>query len=107
MNDLMLKLKKCFNLSTPNNMTTLKQFLAELTFVQIKEISRHSKGLLLALEKSNRKDFLDYEVKPPEKELPRCPHCGLNGAELVKMGWIGHWTKKEKVCPKCQYYEGK
>ena len=37
-----------------------------------------------------------------EKELPRCPSCGLNGAELVKMGWIGHWTKKEGVCAKCR-----
>ena len=41
-----------------------------------------------------------------DKELPRCPRCGLNGRELVKMGWIGHWTKKEKVCAKCKYHEG-
>ena len=48
-------------------MTTLKQFLASLTFIQIKEISRHAKGLLLALEKSNRKEMLDYEVIPTMK----------------------------------------
>jgi len=47
-------------------MTTLKQFLAELTYIQIKEISRHAKGLLLALEKSNRKEFLDYPIITPQ-----------------------------------------
>jgi len=41
--------------------------------------------------------------KEMNKELLRCPHCGLNGAELVKMGWIGHWTKEEKICAKCRY----
>ena len=56
-------------------MTTLKQFLAELTFIQIKEISRHAKGLLLALEKSNRKEMLDYEIKL-EREYLACIWCG-------------------------------
>ena len=45
-------------------MTTLKQFLAELSYIQIKEISRHAKGLLIAIEKSNRKKMLEYTIKP-------------------------------------------
>jgi hypothetical protein len=44
-------------------------------------------------------------AKEKIKEMPICPRCGLNGAELVKMGWIGHWTKKEKVCASCRYQE--
>lgn len=57
-------------------MTTLKQFLAELTFIQIKEIKRHSKGLLLALEKSNRKEMLDYVVLSHD-EIDRTPPLEL------------------------------
>lgn len=45
--------------------TTLQNFLRELTFIQIPDIKRHAKGLLTALEKSNRKEMLDYLVKPP------------------------------------------
>lgn len=41
---------------------TLKNFLADLSFIQIKEISRHAKGLLIALEKSDRNEFLDNVV---------------------------------------------
>ena len=47
-------------------METLKHFLAGLTFIEIKEISRHAKGLLLALEKSNRKEMLKYEIELPK-----------------------------------------
>ena len=43
---------------------TLKNFLAELSFIQIKDIKRHAKGLLMALEKSNRKEMLDYGLIP-------------------------------------------
>ena len=57
-------------------MTTLKQFLAELTFIQIKEISRHAKGLLIALEKTNRKDFLD-DVVISHAEIDRTPPVEL------------------------------
>ncbi len=42
--------------------TTLQSFLRELTFIQISDIKRHAKGLLTALEKSNRKEFLDYTI---------------------------------------------
>lgn len=42
-------------------------------------------------------------MEEEKKELLCCPRCGLNGRELVNLGWIGHWTKKEKVCAKCQY----
>ena len=52
------------------NMTIFKQFLASLTFVEIKEIKRHAKGLLLALEKSNRKEMLEWKIKPKDKENP-------------------------------------
>jgi hypothetical protein len=51
-------------------MTTLKQFLAELTYIQIKEISRHAKGLLIAIEKSNREEMLKYQVEPPKENEP-------------------------------------
>ena len=54
-------------LSKITKMITLKQFLAELSYTQLKEISRHAKGLLLALEKSNRKEMLEYEVR--EKDI--------------------------------------
>lgn len=47
--------------------TTLQNFLRELTFIQIPDIKRHAKGLLTALEKSNRKEMLEYTIKPPEK----------------------------------------
>ena len=46
---------------------TIKNFLAELSFVQLKDIKRHAKGLLIAIEKSNRKEILDYEVIPEMK----------------------------------------
>ncbi len=48
--------------------TTLQNFLRELTFVQVSDIKRHAKGLLIALEKSNRKEFLKYEVLPPKDD---------------------------------------
>ena len=48
---------------------------------------------------------MKYQELKTKKELPRCPHCGLNGAELVKMGWIGHWTKEEGMCAKCKHEE--
>ena len=41
---------------------TFKNFLAELSFVKIPAIKRHAKGLLIALEGSNRKEMLEYEV---------------------------------------------
>ena len=71
-------------------MITLKQFLAELTFIKIKGISRHSKGLLLALEKSNRKEMLSYELElePPKK----CDNCGRENQGLEK-----YW-----LCPVCE-----
>ncbi len=49
---------------------TLRHFLQELTFVQIPDIKRHAKGLLIALDKSNRKEMLEYEIKP----INSCEH---------------------------------
>lgn len=43
---------------------TLKNLLAELSLVEEKEIKRHAKGLLIAIEKSNRKELLDYGLIP-------------------------------------------
>lgn len=54
---------------------TIRQLLQELSFIKINNIKRNAKGLLLALEDSNRKEFLDYEVE--EKRLcdnTDCPH---------------------------------
>lgn len=36
--------------------------MQDLSFQELKDIKRHAKGLLLAIEKSNRKEFLDYQV---------------------------------------------
>ena len=54
---------------------TIKNFLAELSFVQLKDIKRHAKGLLIAIEKSNRKELLDYEINLKRKFLA-CIWCG-------------------------------
>jgi len=75
-------------------MTTLKQFLAELTFIQIKEISRHAKGLLLALEKSNRKEMLDYEI---EWNNQKCSICGEKLYGLTQVHY------HNETCEKCGY----
>jgi len=48
--------------------TTLKHLLQELAFIEIPEIKRHSKGLLKALEKSNRKEMLDYLIIDKDKK---------------------------------------
>ncbi len=45
-------------------MNTLQSFLRELTFIKIPDIKRHAKGLLIALEKSNRKEMLEYKMIP-------------------------------------------
>ncbi len=64
--------------------TTLQNFLRELTFIQIPDIKRHAKGLLIALEKSNRKDFLEYEIKPPEKDDVLTEMFGEGGKEEIE-----------------------
>jgi len=68
---------------------TLKNFLAEMSFIQIEGIKRHAKGLLIALEKSNRKEFLNYEVDF-NKNIRYCRRCG---SELIK-GWCPNLTCK-------------
>ncbi len=65
--------------------TTLQSFLRELTFIQIPDIKRHAKGLLIALEKSNRKEFLEYEMIFNRDEL------------LEKIGWKD--SGKEIILP--------
>ena len=75
-------------------MTTLKQFLAELTYIQIKDISRHAKGLLLALEKSNRKEMLDYEMEFNTKK------CSICGEKLYGSIQVHHHNEE---CKKCGY----
>ena len=49
-------------------MIILQNFLRELTFVQIADIKRHANGLLKALEKSNRKEMLEYQVKSEKND---------------------------------------
>ena len=58
---------------------TLKNFLAELSFIQIPAVKRHAKGLMIALEKSKRKEMLEYEVNWKDKikeEEVECQECG-------------------------------
>lgn len=73
---------------------TLKNFLAELSFVQIKEISRHAKGLLIALERSNRKEILEYEIDFDNKR------CSICGEKLMGLIQVHHHNEN---CPKCGY----
>ncbi len=63
---------------------TFQNFLRELTFIQIPDIKRHAKGLLTALEKSNRKEMLEYEIKPPEKDDILVDMFGEGGKEEVE-----------------------
>ena len=49
---------------------TLRHLLQELTFIKIPDIKRHAKGLLIALDKSNRKEMLEYEIKFNDKKPP-------------------------------------
>ena len=72
---------------------SLQNLLAELSFVKIKNISRHAKGLLLALKKSNRKEILDYEILDNEK----CSICGENLYGLVQ----AHYHNE--TCKECGY----
>jgi len=71
---------------------TLKNFLAELSFIQIADIKRHAKGLLIALEKSNRKEMLEYEVKWEAKtEI-----IELYNAEIYyKENYVILWNKQK------------
>jgi len=84
---------------------TLRNFLAELSFIQIAGIKRHAKGLLIALEKSNRKEMLDYEVKFKERKI-YCNECykELTEEELkeypIQWQYSGDmYCKKHKIRP--------
>ena len=46
---------------------TLKHLLAELGYIEIPNIKRHARGLLKALEGSNRKEFLEYRCYTDEE----------------------------------------
>ena len=63
---------------------TLKNFLAELSYNQILAIKRHAKGLLIALEKSNRKEMLEYEIVWDKWINKNCENCGAKIEMLDK-----------------------
>jgi len=75
---------------------TLKNFLAELSFIQIPAIKRHAKGLLIALEKSNRKEMLDYEIKW-DSGYDKCDNCGKN------IVGTAHYIGDQLYCEDCWY----
>ena len=44
-------------------------------------------------------------MKKEKTKIKVCVRCGKDGAELVKMGWLGNSGFKKGVCAKCQYIE--
>ena len=81
---------------------TLRQFLQSLSCIKINGIKRNAKGLLIELEKSNRKDFLNYEVRSP-----KCQKCNSTNIKTEKIVDDYGLDREKTKCFNCGFEETK